>query len=117
MTKWIRYTAIGLATGLANGLFGAGGGSLAVPAMERFLNVKAHTAHASAIAIILPLSVISAFVYVKSGQVDWLNVLYISIGGVVGGYLGAKLLPKVPSKWLHKVFGLCIIAAAVRMIF
>lgn len=109
-------SVIGLITGFANGLFGSGGGTIVVPAMERFLKVEPHKAHATAIAIILPLSVLSAFIYLKGGSIDWKTVLYISAGGMVGGFIGAKMLNKIPTKWLHKIFGIFMIAAAVKMI-
>jgi len=38
------------------------------------------------------------------------------LGGIVGGYLGAKLLNVCPSHVLRKIFAVFIIAAAVRMI-
>jgi len=107
---------IGTVTGLANGLFGAGGGTVVVPCMERLLDVDAHKAHATAIAIILPLSVISAFIYLKGTDIDLKSILFVSVGGMIGGFIGAKLLNKIPSKWLHKIFGIFMIAAAVKML-
>lgn len=107
----------GLVTGFANGLFGAGGGTLLVPALEKFFDVKAQKAHATTIAVILPLSVLSSFIYLRGGDIDWKITLYISIGGVIGGVIGAKFLSKISGKWLHRIFGFFMIAAAVRMIF
>lgn len=107
---------IGIVTGFANGLFGAGGGTIVVPAIEKFLNVEAHKAHATAIAIILPLSILSTFIYVKGVSIDFKMIMYVSIGGVIGGFIGAKFLNKLSSKWLHKIFGIFMIVAAVRMI-
>ena len=115
MAGFWKASTIGVLTGFANGLFGSGGGTIVVPAMERFLGVKTHKAHATAVAIILPLSILSAFLYAKGG-LDIKTVLLVSAGGVVGGFIGAKLLSKFSSKWLHKIFGLFMIAAAVRMI-
>lgn len=109
-------SVIGIITGFANGLFGSGGGTIVVPAMEKFLKVEAHKAHATAIAIILPLSVLSAFIYLKNGDIQWKIVLFVSLGGMVGGFIGAKFLNKIPTKWLHKIFGTFMIVAAVRMI-
>ncbi|MDR2939723.1 MAG: sulfite exporter TauE/SafE family protein [Clostridiales bacterium] len=117
MKNLFKTGVIGVITGLLNGLFGSGGGTVIVPAMERFLDVKAHKAHATAIAIILPLSVVSAFVYVRSAECDWRMILFISLGGAAGGFIGAKLLKKIKAKWLHKIFGLFMIVAAIRMIF
>lgn len=112
----LKKALIGVITGFANGLFGAGGGTLVVPAMEKFLDVETHKAHATAIAIILPLSILSTFIYGKGVDIDWKLVIYVSIGGVVGGYIGAKFLNKISSNSLHKIFGIFMIVAAVRMI-
>ena len=113
--KW-KAAVIGAAAGFCNGLFGAGGGTIVVPAMERFLDVETHKAHASAIAVILPLSLASALLYVNQPETDWASIGFIALGGVAGGVLGAKLLAKLSSAWLHRIFGLFMAAAAVRMI-
>jgi len=42
MTKNWKELLIGMVTGFANGLFGSGGGTIVVPAMERFLHVEEH---------------------------------------------------------------------------
>jgi uncharacterized membrane protein YfcA len=110
--KWIT----GAVTGFANGLFGSGGGTLLVPALEKIVKVETHKAHATAIAAILPLSLVSIFFYVRAGELPWTDVAWISAGGCLGGFLGAKLLNKVTSHWLHKIFGAFMVVAAIRMI-
>ena len=116
MQKKGRYIAIGLITGFANGLFGSGGGTIVVPAMERFLNVEEHKAHATAISIILPLSLLSLVIYCWKTDVQWSIALWASAGGIAGGFVGAKLLSKLSGIWLHRIFGMFMIVAAVRMI-
>lgn len=106
---------IGLAVGLANGLFGSGGGTIAVPAMQKLLGVETHKSHATAIAVILPLSFISLLIYMRSGFPEWAMVAAVSLGGVVGGLIGARLLNKIKAPMLHKIFGTFMIIAAVRM--
>jgi len=101
---------------LCNGLFGSGGGTIAVPAMVHFLDFNEHDAHATALAVILPLTLISSIVYFKNDFFNWDTIWKVSLGGVVGGMLGAWLLPRVPSFWLRKIFGIFMIAAAIRMI-
>lgn len=58
-----KLQLIGLITGLVNGLFGSGGGTIAVPALVFILGLDQHKAHATAISIIFPLSLISSFVF------------------------------------------------------
>ena len=108
---------IGLCTGVLNGLFGAGGGSVVVPAMEKFLGIEEKEAHASAILVILVMSAVSSFIYVRQGFFDTKLWLYTSIGGVVGGMVGAKLLARIPKKWLKIGFGVVILITAVKLIF
>lgn len=108
---------IGLAVGFTNGIFGAGGGSILVPALEKFIKFETHKAHATALAVILPLSVVSALIYTWGVDVDWRAVLFVSAGGVVGGVLGAKVLKKLSGAWLNMLFGAFLAVGAVRMLF
>lgn len=116
LIRYLKYVGIGLVTGAANGLFGSGGGTIAVPAMVLLLDTDEHKAHATAIAVILPLTLISAYTYVSRGYADWPLTLKVTIGGAAGGFIGAKLLNICPEKILRKVFAVFMIAAAVRMI-
>lgn len=112
----IKKIIIGIVTGFINGLFGSGGGTIAVPAFQKLLGIEPHKSHATVIALILPLSIISAFVYLRKVDIEWAGVLWVSIGGIAGGYIGASILNKISTKWLHRIFGAFMIAAAVRMI-
>ena len=116
ITRYIKYAVIGFVTGAANGLFGSGGGTIAVPAMVLLLGADEHKAHATAISIILPLTVMSVFFYVVNSYVDWPLTVKVVTGGLVGGYVGAKLLGKCPAKLLGKLFGAFMIFAGIRML-
>jgi hypothetical protein len=109
---------IGMVAGVANGLFGAGGGTILVPGLEKFIPLETRKAHATALAVMLPLSVISAVIYTVSSNVEvkWLSVLFVSVGGVAGGIIGAKLLNKLSGAWLNILFGLFLAAGAIRML-
>ena len=106
---------IGLITGLANGLFGSGGGTVVVPCMEKYLDIDAHKSHATAIALILPLSALSAIIYLFKADIPWIETIAVSVGGIIGGFIGAKLLNKISGRWLHIIFGAAMLMAAVRM--
>jgi len=117
LSEKLMKAMTGLAVGAANGLFGAGGGTLLVPALEKVLKIETHKAHATAIAAILPLSALSIVFYMRTGDTPWTVILWISAGGVIGGFTGAKLLNKLTAPWLHKLFAIGMAAAAIRMIF
>ncbi|AOT68601.1 sulfite exporter TauE/SafE family protein [Geosporobacter ferrireducens] len=112
-----KIILLGLITGMINGLFGAGGGTILVPGMFFLLGVSQHKAHATAIAIILPLTLVSAFIYVKHGIIAWDVTLKVILGGVVGSYIGARLFARISDNLLRKAFGVFMIIAAIRMVF
>ena len=116
MRKNWKMVVIGVVVGFLNGLFGAGGGSVVVPAMEKFLGVDAKKSHSTAIAIILMMSVVSSVTYVSKGFFDFKLWLWVSVGGIAGGFVGAKLLGKIPKRWLKIGFGAVICVTAVKMI-
>jgi len=115
--KYLKCVLIGIVTGTANGLFGSGGGTIAVPAMVLLLGAEEHKAHATAISVILPLTLVSAFMYIKSDFINWDITTGVMLGGIVGGYIGAKLLHICPANILRKIFGVFMILAAIRMFF
>lgn len=114
--RYLKCAIIGLITGAANGLFGSGGGTIVVPAMIHLLGIREHRAHATAISVILPLTIASAIFYVTKGYADWLLTLKVVSGGVIGGYIGAKLLNICPERILRKVFAVFMAAAGLKMI-
>jgi len=111
-----KIAIFGFIAGLCNGLFGSGGGTVVVPAMVHLANMKEHDAHATALAIILPLTVVSSFVYFRSGFFQWDVIWEVAAGGAIGGCIGAWILNRISTYWLRKVFGFFMIIAAIRMI-
>lgn len=114
---YIKCSIIGILAGILNGLFGSGGGTVVVPALVHYLGIEEHKAHATAISIILPLTIISSIFYINKNFVDWTLVYKTAIGGIIGGFIGAKLLRITPNGVLRKIFGGFMIAASIRMVF
>lgn len=113
----LRLGSIGLITGLINGLLGIGGGTILIPAMVFLLNKEQHTAHGTSLAVILPTAIVSTVVYHANSHIDWSLALKIALSGMVGGYLGAKLMEQIPAASLRRIFGIFMAAAGLRMIF
>jgi len=115
--KNMKTLLLGFVSGLTNGLFGSGGGSIIVPGMQKFLDIDQHKAHASAVAVILPLTMVSAAIYLRMASAEWAIIFWVSLGGTAGGLIGARILNKISGNLLHKIFGAFMIIAALRMIF
>lgn len=114
---WFKIGLVGFISGIVNGLFGAGGGTVTVLALTLFFDISQHKAQATAISIILPLSIISGFIYYKNGFTTLDVTLKVALGGIVGSYIGSNALNKIPPKYLRKMFGLFMVLAAIRMVF
>ena len=102
--------------GIINGFFGGGGGVVGVPVLEKFLKLENKKAHATCLAVILPLSIISVGVYVYSGVINSNLFLFIGSGVILGGIVGALLLKILPAKVVRVIFALLLLAGGVRLI-
>ena len=106
----------GAAVGAANGLFGGGGGMLAVPILEK-AGLEERCAHATAIAVIAPASLVSGIVYLCSGLVEMPLFIPAALGVLLGGLLGAKLLRILPLGAISLLFEGVMLAAGLRLLF
>ncbi|MGN0692286.1 MAG: sulfite exporter TauE/SafE family protein [Oscillospiraceae bacterium] len=108
---------IGAASGLLNGLFGSGGGVIAVPMLEKS-GEEPKKAHAESLAVILPLSVASAAVYLlRNGDILNAEDMWIIPAGLAGAALGSLFMKKIPVGILKKIFGVLLIISGARILF
>ncbi len=111
-----RKLLAGLLAGLCCGLFGSGGGAVAVVALKRLCGFPSREAHATAISVMLPLTLSGAAVYWAGGGVDWHTLLFAAPGALLGGLLGARLVGKMRPAALDKLFAAAMLWAGVWML-
>ena len=100
----------GGAAGLANGLFGGGGGMVFLPVMSRGA-LSHRQLYATCVGVIFPVCAVSAGVYFLRAELSFLAALPYLAGGVIGGFLGGRLYGKVPTVWLKRLFALFLFYA------
>ena len=110
----------GLTAGLINGLLGAGSGILiayALSALSPELRKDKRDLLANTTAIILPLSLVSAISYFRSGVLtaDTPISRYL-LPGIIGGLLGAWLLDKLPQRAIRNLFGGVVLLSGLIML-
>lgn len=114
-----RRTALaalgGVGVGFLNGLLGAGGGMLTVPLLE-LLGVRGRRGHATSLAVILPLSLVSAALYWRRGWFSPLLALPYLPGGLAGAMAGGLLLARLNTAWLKSAFSFLLLWAAFRLL-
>ena len=111
-----KLIASGAAIGFLNGFFGGGGGMICVPILEKVLGLDAKHSHATAILVIFPLSLMSAFVYVINGFISSFPLLTIGIGVVIGGIVGAFALKFLPPKIVRIIFAILMFIGGIKLI-
>ena len=114
MNKFTR-SILSVSIGLISSLFGAGGGLVAVPLFKR-QGMEQKEAQASAIAVILPLCIISAGVYYYFGYFRLSDAIGYIPFGIIGTFMGTALLKKLPDKILKKIFAGFMIYAGINML-
>ncbi len=110
----LRLAPVGLATGLAAGFFGIGGGFLIVPGLMASTGMTlVHAAASSLVSVVLFGAATSAS-YATSGFVDWPVFLAVVVGGAAGVWAGLKVAPFFASRALtaRRVFAAMVIATA-----
>lgn len=113
--KW-KYALTGALAGMANGLFGSGGGLFLVPLLTQWAKLPQRKAFATSVAVILPLSLISAGVYWFKGGLDLSGAWPYLLGGFLGGILSGRLFQRVPLTFLRRAFGALILYGGVRAV-
>lgn len=110
---------VGLFAGFTNGLLGAGGGILIVFGMSRLL--KSETASrrdhfANALAVMLPISIVSAISYLSRGRMSGVDFEAYLIPSIAGGILGGYLLDRLKLPLLKRLFALIVVWSGVYML-
>lgn len=114
----------GVASGIAAGLLGIGGGAIIVPALGNALlllgydpNVVQHVAVATSLAIIIPTGIMSARAHYKRGALD-LNVLRLWTPFIVAGtFVGGLMAGMFSGDVLRIVFAVMAFMIAANIIF
>jgi len=99
---------------LLGGLLGVGGGFVLVPLQALWAGVPQRFANANSLVAIIPIAVAALPIYYfrkGSPQVDLHAALFLTIGSVVGAYVGARVLRRIPDRELK--IGVAVVLGVV----
>ncbi len=103
--------------GIVNGFLGTGGGIVLMFALSLLVSeneLARRDKFATLIAVILPISLISAVFYGKT--IDFSAATPYIIPGILGGITGALILDRINPKILKKLFAVMVIWAGINFI-
>ncbi len=111
---WVIFLLNGILafiSGVLNGMFGTGGGTVALPLLKRVTNDE-KTAFQTVQLFVLPLAILSSVTYQKSEKVSGIGLMCLS--ALLGGVLGAFFSNKIKVKYLKLLFGAVILYVGIR---
>ena len=109
---------LGISAGFLSSMVGIGGGIVIVPLLVMFFGLSQHSAQGTTLAMLsIPVSLVAAITYYKKGMVDWKIAIILSIGFIVGGFLGSKIAVGVSAITIKRVFAIIMILIAFKFLF
>ena len=114
--KVIILIGVGVAGGAINGMFGAGAGLVLVPLICASTKIDEKKVHATTLACVLLMCVVSSIIFVVKKQVDYKLTMWCLIGSLMGAILGTVLLQKFKNKIINLIFSCVLVLAGVLMI-
>jgi len=101
---------LGALIGAAGGLFGIGGGLLAIPILGLFFGLDQQHAQGTAMVMVAPNVLIGLYTYAKRGKMNRRIAVALALSAVPFTYLGAHLATHVASAPLRRGFAIFLIA-------
>jgi len=125
LRRTVRLSAavIGIAAaivGVVGGIYGIGGGSILAPLLIGSGRSPSEVAPATlASTFVTSVAGVATFLLLSvyhHGSVapDWGVGIALGVGGLVGGYTGARLQPRLPESLIRRLLGLLVLAIGIR---
>lgn len=107
---------IGTISGIISGT-GMGGGTVLIFLLGQILGVDHHIAQAANLIFFIPTSIVAIIVNIKNKNIDLKLAMQISILGIIGAVIGAKLAVYTDVNSLKKYFGYFLLIIAIYEIY
>lgn len=108
---------VGLAAGVASGMFGLGGGIIIVPALLWIFKMRELDAIATSLAALIPpVGLLGALEHYRNGNVNLKFAAAIAAGLFVGAWFGARLVTGLSPVMIQRLYGSFLLAVGARML-
>jgi uncharacterized membrane protein YfcA len=115
-----RIVPLALIVGVIGGVYGIGGGSLLAPILVGMgLSVLAVAPATITVTFVTSVVGVVAFALLSLGEggsiaPDWTLGFAMGLGGLVGGYCGARLQGRLPEAAIRRILGALSVLLAIR---
>lgn len=111
----LGYLALGLLMGVASGLFGIGGGVIAVPALVAIFGVSDLIAKGTSLLVLVPTSLVGTLANLRARLVDLPAGLVVGVTATVAAVPGVALALIIPPRLSSVLFAVLLVLAAAQL--
>lgn len=113
---WILFVVTGFLAGILGGFFGVGGAIIIIPLLVFGAKFSQHLAQGTALgALLFPIGLLATWKYWQNGYVNIPASLWIAVGFLFGGWIGAHFAQTVGSGTLRKTFAVLLIGIGLKL--
>ena len=113
---WWFFVVLGVAAGVISGSLGLGAGTIVVPALVLICHFGQKSAQGMALAMMVPMAIVGVLRYWRLGiEMDWLVIVLMICGTLVGALSGTELAARLPAPVLRKGFAIFLVVVAFKM--
>jgi uncharacterized membrane protein YfcA len=106
---------IGIAVGVISGFFGVGGGMILVPTLMA-IGIDIKSAIAVSVVQMVFSSYYGSYLNYKKGKLQLNEGIWVGVGGIIGGIIGARFTDILPKEVLEYIFLTLVIFALIKVI-
>ncbi|NPA28043.1 MAG: sulfite exporter TauE/SafE family protein [Epsilonproteobacteria bacterium] len=111
----VALVVVGLVVGAISGFFGVGGGMILVPTLLA-LGIDIKSAIAISVVQMVFSSILGSYLNYKKGKLQVNEGIWVGVGGVLGGVIGAQFTDILPERVLEYLLLFLVTFALIRVI-
>jgi tRNA threonylcarbamoyl adenosine modification protein YjeE len=111
----LGYLALGLVMGIASGLFGIGGGVIAVPALVAVFGVSDLIAKGTSLLVLVPTSIVGTLTNLRAHAVDLRAGLVVGVAATIAAIPGVALAVLIPPRLSSILFAALLLIAVAQL--
>ena len=104
----------GVLAGTVNGIFGGAGGMVLIPLLALWTDAEPESIFPLSVCVMLPVCLVSLWFTAQRTPLPWAEAVPYLIGSAAGGVLAGRFGGRIPTLWLHRIFGAMLLWGGVR---
>ncbi|WP_188982301.1 sulfite exporter TauE/SafE family protein [Pseudomonas matsuisoli] len=116
MLSFVLDLLLGVVLGVTGGLFGIGGGLIAIPILGLFFGLDQQMAQGTALVMVVPNVVLAVWRYNQHNRIDLTHAAALAVPGFICAYFGSQWAVNLPPDLMRIGFAFFLLALAVYML-